>query len=64
MNRLQAGFSRVNITPMMGIEMIGYFPMREAYDEGGYESRSSFFKAGVAEYIIEEGKKLLAELKE
>lgn len=41
----------------------GYFPMKEAYDEGGYESRSSFFKAGVAEYIIVEGKELLAELK-
>ena len=41
----------------------GYFPMKEAYDEGGYESRSSFFKAGTAEYIIAEGKELLAELK-
>ena len=27
----------------------GYFPMREAYDEGGYEARSSVFAAGVAE---------------
>lgn len=25
MNRLEAGFSRVNITPMMGIELVGYF---------------------------------------
>ena len=41
----------------------GYFPMQEAYDEGGYESRSSIFKAGVAELIIEEGQKLLKELK-
>ena len=40
----------------------GYFPMREAYDEGGYEARSSNFRAGVAEQIIEEGKALLAEL--
>ena len=40
----------------------GYFPMQDAYDEGGYESRSSFFKAGVAEFIIEEGKQLLSEL--
>lgn len=40
----------------------GYFPMRDAYDEGGYESRSSSFKAGVAEYIIEEGKKLISEI--
>lgn len=41
----------------------GYFPTKEAYDIGGYESRSSFFKAGVAEYIVEEGKKLLQELR-
>ena len=41
----------------------GYFPMRDAYDEGGYEARSSPFQAGVAERIICEGTKLLAELK-
>ena len=41
----------------------GYFPMQDAYDEGGYESRSSFFKAGVAEFIIEEGKNLLQDLR-
>ena len=41
----------------------GYFPMQEAYDEGGYESQSSFFKAGVAEFLIEEGTKLLNDLK-
>ena len=40
----------------------GYFPMQEAYDEGGYEARSSIFKAGVAELLIEEGKKLLGEM--
>jgi len=40
----------------------GYFPTRDAYDEGGYEARGSRFKAGVAELIIEEGKKLLTEL--
>ena len=33
----------------------GYFPMKEAYDEGGYEARSSDFAAGVAELIIKEG---------
>lgn len=37
----------------------GYFPMRDSYDEGGYEARSSNFRAGVAEFIIEEGKKML-----
>lgn len=41
----------------------GYFPMREAYDEGGYEARSSPFRAGVAERIIEEGLALLAGLR-
>ena len=40
----------------------GYFPMMDAYTEGGYESQSSFFKAGVAEFIIEEGTKLLNDL--
>ena len=41
----------------------GYFPMIDSYDEGGYEARSSNFKAGVAEKIIEEGKKILAEIR-
>lgn len=40
----------------------GYFPMREAYDEGGYEAGSSSFKAGVAELIIQEGQNLLREI--
>ena len=40
----------------------GYFPMQDAYDEGGYEARSSSFKAGCAEYIAEQGKELLAQL--
>lgn len=40
----------------------GYFPMKEAYDEGGYEARSSVFRAGVAELIIEEGKQLLKQM--
>lgn len=40
----------------------GYFPMKDAYDEGGYEARSSRFKAGSAEYIIAEGQSLLKEL--
>ena len=37
----------------------GYFPTKSAYDEGGYEARSSPFKAGVAEIIIDESIKLL-----
>lgn len=40
----------------------GYFPMKDAYDEGGYEARSSNFKAGVAEFIIEQGQTMLSEL--
>ena len=39
-----------------------YFPMKEAYDEGGYEARSSIYKAGIAERIIEESTSLLASL--
>jgi len=41
----------------------GYFPMQDSYDEGGYEARSSRFKAGVAEFIIDEGQKLLKSIK-
>ncbi len=41
----------------------GYFPMKDSYDEGGYEARSSGFKAGTAEKIVEEGVKILGKLK-
>ncbi len=41
----------------------GYFPMSDSYDQGGYEGRSSRWKRGTGERIIEEGKKLLSELK-
>ena len=41
----------------------GYFPMQDAYDEGGYEARTSNFKAGVAEQIIADSIKLLDELR-
>ncbi len=40
----------------------GYFPMEDAYIEGGYEARSSRFKAGVAENLVKEGKSVLKEL--
>jgi hypothetical protein len=40
-----------------------YFPMRECYEEGGYEARSSSMKAGCAEQIIEEGTQLLDSLR-
>ena len=41
----------------------GYFPMIDAYEEGGYEARSSSFKAGSAELIVKEGCQLLDELR-
>ena len=41
----------------------GYFPMMDAYDEGGYEARSSRFRAGIAELLIKEGNELLDGLK-
>ncbi len=40
----------------------GYFPMMDSYEEGGYEANSSRLKAGSAEFMMEEGKKLLREL--
>ena len=42
---------------------LGYFPTTSAYNEGGYEARSSSFKAGVAEVLVESGKQLLGRLK-
>lgn len=41
----------------------GYYPSKDAYDEGGYEARSSNFKAGVAELLADESLALLRELK-
>ena len=41
----------------------GYFPNAGAYAEGGYETETSKFKAGVAERIIEEGKAILASMR-
>ena len=40
----------------------GYFPMRDSYDEGGYEAGHSNFKAGSAEKFIDEGLKILRDL--
>ena len=41
----------------------GYFPMQDSYDEGGYEARSSTFKAGTAENLINQGVSILGKLK-
>ena len=40
----------------------GYYPMRDSYDQGGYEARSSRFKAGVAENLISTGTELMKTL--
>ena len=40
-----------------------YFPVRSAYDEGGYEARSSNFCPGVAEMLAENAVEMLNELK-
>lgn len=37
----------------------GYFPVKEAFDEGGYEARTSRYKGDVAEKIVEGAKELL-----
>ncbi len=40
----------------------GYFPMKDSYDEGGYEAATSPFKSGCAELLINKGKEYLREL--
>ena len=40
----------------------GYYAMRSAYDEGGYEARSSYFRPGVAELLAETAVEALKEL--
>lgn len=40
-----------------------YFPSQDAFAEGGYEARSSKFKAGVAEALIASGSALLRDLR-
>ena len=42
----------------------GYFPTMDAYLEGGYEARSSIFKAGVAESVAEHGLEMLKNIRE
>jgi len=41
----------------------GYFPMQDSYDEGGYEARSSRYKAGTAEQLVADGIALLNSLR-
>lgn len=42
----------------------GYFPSKEAYDAGGYESRSSIFGSSISDQLVEGCKELLDELKQ
>ena len=42
----------------------GYYPVQSAYDEGGYEARSSKFQAGVAEKIADASVQLLNSLQD
>ena len=41
----------------------GYFPMQSAYDEGGYEARTSPYKAGVDAVIIKGAHALLDDMR-
>lgn len=41
----------------------GYFPTQEAFEEGGYEARSSNYRSGVAEDIIQGASAILADLR-
>ena len=41
----------------------GYFPVKSAFDEGGYEARTSRYKSGVAEAVVDCGKAILGKLK-
>lgn len=40
----------------------GYFPSEDAFAEGGYEARSSNFKAGISQVIIDGAKEMLQKL--
>ncbi len=41
----------------------GYYPMKDSYQEGGYEANGTSFKEGTAERFIEYGSKILKSLK-
>lgn len=40
----------------------GYFPTREAYEQGSYETSNSSFPAGIAELLTDTGAKLLQQV--
>ena len=41
----------------------GYFPMMDAYEEGGYESRTTRYRAGVGELLTEKGIEILFKMR-
>ena len=41
----------------------GYFPAKSAFDEGGYEARTSDYTSVITEEIVKCGKEILAELR-
>ncbi|MBO7344375.1 MAG: hypothetical protein J6U92_00355 [Clostridia bacterium] len=41
----------------------GYFPVKSAFDEGGYEARTSHYVSTIAEEIVECNKEILRQLK-
>ncbi len=41
----------------------GYFPVRSAFDEGGYEARTSSYTGEIADLIVECGKDILSVLR-
>lgn len=63
---LKVGFAKANIDPPLGIGMRGYFIPRYAkgaFDEGGYEARTSDYTSVITEEIVKCGKEILAELR-
>ncbi len=41
----------------------GYYPMKDAFEEGGYEARSSHYKLGIAETLAEANVSLAKDIK-
>ena len=41
----------------------GYVPTKSAYDEGGYEARSSAFKRGCDDIVVERMLEILNKIK-
>ncbi len=57
------GFSMIMPTALTN-GSYGYFPAKSAFDEGGYEARTSNYTPVICEEIVKCGKEILAEFKE